>query len=295
MTIGANWRLTSKMTCSRKFVPMLAATAIFLAALPGAPAYALSELKKETPPPAATPPANPTQPAQQTEPATPPNVEQPAPAEEPEATETAPQVPLPDPIVPTLPSDDAAPGEEAPTGDNVDPDATPDKDGQLARPDIDPNAPLPEIQHDVEKLPEPVKRMRNLLVEACKSGEIDKLKPIIGTGKQTQLSFGDIEGDPITYLKSLSGDSDGVEILAIMEEVLNAGYVHLNVGKPDEIYVWPYFFGLPLDKLTPPQKVELFKIVTAGDYEEMKGYDSYLFYRLGIRPDGQWAFFIAGE
>ena len=36
------------------------------------------------------------------------------------------------------------------------------------------------------------------------------------------------------------------------------------------MYVWPYFFAVPLDRLTPRQRVELFKIVTAGDYEDMK-------------------------
>ena len=87
----------------------------------------------------------------------------------------------------------------------------------------------------------------------------------------------------------------GQEILAIMEEVLNAGYVHLNAGTPEDIYAWPYFFGLPLDKLTPRQRVELYKIITAGDYEEMITFNTYIFYRLGITPSGEWAFFVTGE
>lgn len=80
-----------------------------------------------------------------------------------------------------------------------------------------------------------------------------------------------------------------------MEEVLSAGYVHLDAGTPEELYVWPYFFGIPLDRLDARQHVELFKIVTAGDYEDMKNFGSYIFYRLGITPDGRWAFFVAGN
>jgi hypothetical protein len=52
---------------------------------------------------------------------------------------------------------------------------------------------------------------------------------------------------------------------------------------------------VPLDRLTPPQRVELFKIVTAGDYEDMKSYGAYIFYRVGITPDGRWQFFVAGD
>jgi hypothetical protein len=61
------------------------------------------------------------------------------------------------------------------------------------------------------------------------------------------------------------------------------------------MYVWPYFFAVPLDALTGRQRVELFKIVTAGDYEDMKNYGAYIFYRAGISPEGRWLFFVAGD
>jgi hypothetical protein len=122
------------------------------------------------------------------------------------------------------------------------------------------------------------------------------LRPLFGTGdRAAQLSLSDTPDDPVAFLKAASGDDHGREVLAIMEEVLDAGYVHLNAGTPQEIYVWPYFFGLPLDKLDPRQRVELYKIITAGDYEEMVTFNSYIFYRLGITPSGEWAFFVTGE
>ena len=90
-------------------------------------------------------------------------------------------------------------------------------------------------------------------MEACKSGDIEKLRPLLDTGEDaTQLSLGGIDGDPIAFLRELSGDKEGQEILAILEEVLSAGYVHMDAGTPNEMYVWPYFFAVPLDKLTPP-------------------------------------------
>jgi hypothetical protein len=138
--------------------------------------------------------------------------------------------------------------------------------------------------------------MRTMMIEAAKSGDPEKLRPLLGLADaQTQLSLGGIDGDPINYLKELAGDEGGQEILAIIEEVLSAGFVHIEPGTPNELYVWPYFFAIPLDQLTPAQRVELFKIVTAGDYEDMKTYGAYIFYRIGITPDGKWSYFLAGD
>jgi hypothetical protein len=202
----------------------------------------------------------------------------------------------------TLPPVDAVPIPDStttPPASDEPHEAVPDEEGapdDEARPGIDPDAPIPEVLYDLGKLPEPVKRLHDRIVEACKSGDVEKLRPLLETGESgTQLSFGGVDGDPIAYLKELSGDKEGAEMLAILEEVLNAGYVHLDAGTANEMYVWPYFVAVPLEKLSSSQKVELFKIVTAGDYEEMKTYGSYIFYRVGITPEGRWSFFVAGD
>lgn len=246
----------------------VAASAFFFTAT--FPAAALSEIKREELPAPATP-------------------------QDDEAPEKS--VPLPDPIQ-TTPPTDAKPDETAP--EEGEPEQV--EPGQPAEPNgatqgaEDPNVPLPEILYDLEKLPEPVRRMRQLILDAAKTGDIEKLRPLIGSGDDaTQLSLTEVEGDAIDFLRGLSGDTEGQEILAILEEVLTSGYVHLDPGTPQELYAWPYFFAMPLDKLSSPQRVELFKIVTAGDYEDMKTYGTYTFYRVGIAPDGQWAFFVAGE
>lgn len=244
----------------------LAGPAISFAA---SPALALSEIGREDLPPPDGTPATPGQ-----EPSTPGTL---IPGD---------TVPPPDPLQPSPPA----------SAEPEDLDGEQGEQPGLARPEIDENGPLPEIVYNLDRLPEPVRRMHDLIVEAAKSGEIERLRPLLGVGDDmTQLSFGDVEGDPIDFLKGLSGDPDGQELLAIMEEVLNAGFVHLEAGTPNEIYVWPYFFGIPLDKLDPRQKVELFKIVTAGDLEDMKQFGTYIFYRVGITPEGRFAFFVAGE
>ena len=181
------------------------------------------------------------------------------------------QIPMPDPLV-NKPTRDA-------------------KDDSIQ--DQTPAAPV-EVLSDVSKSPEPVARMRELIVEAAASGDIERLRPLLGKGPtQTQVSEND--GDPVEMLKGLSGDQDGIEILAILLDVLSTGFVLTEKGTPDEVYVWPYFTEKPLSSLTPPEQVDLFRLVTAGDFAEMEEAGNYNFYRVGITPDGQWKFFVAGD
>ncbi|HXV29297.1 MAG TPA: hypothetical protein VD840_03105 [Sinorhizobium sp.] len=196
----------------------------------------------------------------------------PAEAAEEKPVETAPlEIPMPDPLV--------------------------DKTAGEAEDETAPQVVEPiEVLTDVSTVPAPVARMRELIVEAAASGDIERLRPLLGKGPtQTQVPAGAGEEDPIAILKGLSGDQDGVEILAILLDVLSTGFVLADKGTPEEAYVWPYFAEKPLSSLTPPEKVELFRLVTAGDFAEMEEFGSYNFYRVGITPDGQWKFFVAGD
>jgi len=154
----------------------------------------------------------------------------------------------------------------------------------------------PPILRDLSLLPFPTRRMHELILAAAITGDVEKLRPYIGYGDDiTMLSLGGIDDDPINFLKSLSGDSDGHEVLAILAEILESGFVHLDEGTDQELYVWPYFFAQPIDKLTPIQRVELFRIITYGDFEDMASFGAYIFYRVGITSEGRWRFFVAGD
>jgi len=125
--------------------------------------------------------------------------------------------------------------------------------------------------------------------------DLEQLRALMNAQAELpSVALGD-PGDPIEYLKALSADADGREILAILLEVLESGFTHVVAGTSEELYVWPYFAEYPLDALTPQQLVELFTLLTAADYEDMKSYGSYTFFRVGIAPDGRWLFFLAGD
>lgn len=207
-----------------------------------------------------------------------------APADTGAQTETVPdegarrlQLPMPDPLI---------------RKDTAEQEVTePDTDKAVTEPEV----PV-EVIYDIDKAPKPVRRMRELIVEAAASGDIERLRPLLGKGPtQTQVSVVDGSDDPVTTLKGLSGDSEGIEILAILLDVLATGFVKVDAGTPNEMYVWPYFTEKSLENLSPPEKVELLRIVTAGDFADMQEFGGYNFYRVGIAPDGQWKFFVAGD
>jgi hypothetical protein len=210
-------------------------------------------------------------------------------------------------ITPAQP--DAAAGEEpsaAPENEGVTPeDAFPvipdpdplikqDETGQAAPTDQD--EPAAEVIYDIEKAPEPVRRMRKLIMEAAVTGDIGKLRPLLNPGPdQTQVPLQTPDQDPIAALKAASGDEDGIEILAILLDILSTGFVELDKGTSEATYVWPYFAGKSITLLTPQEKVELLRIVTAGDVTEMQEFGNYNFFRVGITPDGRWKFLSVGD
>jgi hypothetical protein len=157
------------------------------------------------------------------------------------------------------------------------------------------DAPLPPILRSEEEMPEPVRETRRRLLAAARSGDIEQLRALMAEQPSPpRVSFGD-PGDPIDYLKALSSDAQGREILAILVEVLESGFIHSGEGTADDLYVWPYFAAYPLQALDPSQVVELYTLVTAADHQDMVSYGAYTFFRAGIAPDGRWLFFLAGD
>ncbi|MGK6312704.1 hypothetical protein [Neorhizobium sp. DT-125] len=195
-------------------------------------------------------------------------------------------LPLPSPAI-----DQSAQADDKPAGEK--PAAAPEPD--TAQPQPGASDVSADIITDMSKLPEPVRRMREQIVEAAASGDIERLRPLLGSGAdQTAVMNGESD-DPIETLKSFSGDPDGQEILAILLDILSTGAAHFDAGTPDEAYVWPYFTGKALDTLTPPERVDLLRIVTAGDLAGMEDNGNYNFFRAGISPDGKWKFFSGGD
>ena len=154
---------------------------------------------------------------------------------------------------------------------------------------------VPDIVTDLSQLPAPVARTRERILAAAQSGDLQKLLTIMQMNETMPIfSFSD-EKDPVAFWKNSYPDSEGIEVLSILVTLLQMGYVHVDKGTPQEMYLWPYFTRMPVKNLTPEQKVELFRIITGNDYKDMLDFGAYIFYRVGIGPDGTWHFFVAGN
>lgn len=150
----------------------------------------------------------------------------------------------------------------------------------------------PEVHYGETDLPSPVARMRRALMDAAKTGNVEELRGVFEQNEMPPSLGFESYDDPIEFLKSQSGDPEGREILALLLEILEAGWVHVDEGGPQEMYIWPYFDQWPLDGLSPSQEVELYRILTAGDVEEMRRHGGYIFFRVGIGPDGTLHYFM---
>jgi hypothetical protein len=156
-------------------------------------------------------------------------------------------------------------------------------------------APIPEVITDLSQLPAPVARTRERILAAARTGELQRLVAVMQFGGTLPIFSLGAGQDPITYWKSNYPDSDGVEILATLIDILETPAVRIDAGTPQEMYVWPYFARMSPRMLTPAQKVELFKIVTGSDYKDMVAAGAYNFFRVGIGGDGGWRFFVTGQ
>jgi len=153
----------------------------------------------------------------------------------------------------------------------------------------------PHISSDLMLLPPAVARTRARILAAARTGDLQQLETLMQASDPMPVFSFTEDKDPIAFWKANYPDSAGIEALSILITILETRYVHADIGTAQEIYLWPYFTRLKLEALTPEQKVELFRIVTGGDYKGMIEFGAYSFYRLGIAPDGTWHFFVSGD
>lgn len=168
-------------------------------------------------------------------------------------------------------------------------------DGGADSSGTEPTTDVPGVHYDLSTLPPAVAAMREKIIAAARSGDEALIRSVIGLSSPPPVFSPTGEGDPIDILKAASGDTAGLEVLAILLDVLDAGWVVKGEGTAQVRYIWPYFAELPPSSLDRRQLVEVYRVLTAGDFEEMRAVGSYEFYRLEIAADGRWLMFMAGE
>jgi hypothetical protein len=147
------------------------------------------------------------------------------------------------------------------------------------------------------KLPAHVADLRDVILSAARSGKIEELNTAFDvSGVVPDLGIAP-RSDPIKSLKDRSADPDGRDTLAALAQIMEMPAAALPLGNDIEnnlIYVWPYLSTKPLDKLTPAEQVDLFRLVPPALAIEMRAKNRWLWWRVVIAADGSWTMFKKG-
>jgi hypothetical protein len=133
--------------------------------------------------------------------------------------------------------------------------------------------------------------MREAILSAVSTGRIEDLRHAYELNELKPDLAAEPVADPVAYWQRISGDGRGLEVLAALGQILEAGYVVLPTGRDLEnnrIYVWPYFAEVPLAGLTPAQDVELMRLLGAATALNLRATGRYSWWRIAIGADGVW-------
>lgn len=144
------------------------------------------------------------------------------------------------------------------------------------------------------KLPAQVADLRDVLLTAARSGKVEELRSAFDVSGAVPDMDISPRSDPIKVLKDRSEDPEARDTLAAIVEILEMPPIALPLGNDIEnnlVYVWPYLAERPLDKLTPPEQVDLYRLVSPAKAAEMQKKKHWLWWRINIAADGTWTAF----
>ncbi len=141
------------------------------------------------------------------------------------------------------------------------------------------------------KLPPPVSEMREAILAAVQSGDIQDLAIPLAWNEMKPDIADKAGDDPIADLKARSGDGQGREMLAVLGRILEMRPARVAAGADVEnnaVYVWPYLAEADLASLKPSEEVDLYRLVTPAEAKLMREQKKWTWWRLAIGADGTW-------
>ena len=149
-------------------------------------------------------------------------------------------------------------------------------------------APAADPGGTAETLPPAVVETVDAIVSAARSFDYDALAVLLDPATFS-YSFGE-SGDPIAYWRMLEEEGH-VPILGDFLPVILAQHV----ARQDGIYVWPAAHAKEPSAWTEEDLADMRQLYTEDDIRSFEQAGGYLGYRVGIREDGTWLFFVAGD
>lgn len=144
-----------------------------------------------------------------------------------------------------------------------------------------------EVIQRADQLPLGVQRMHQALLRAAMSGDIERMREVLESNELMPLINGQFVRDPVMMWKSASNDKSGREILALLAELLELPPVK-KTSRNGVLYVWPYFAGVSLHKLSPREIVQLYRLAPASQVAFMLKNNRYTHFEVIIGADGTW-------
>jgi hypothetical protein len=139
-----------------------------------------------------------------------------------------------------------------------------------------------------EPLPPAVAEMRDAILDAAHARDYDGLEALLDPATFS-YSFGE-SGDPVGYWRMLEEEGHVPIFGDILPLLLSTSH-----AKQEDIYVWPAAFAKDPSSWTEDDLADMRKLYADEDIESFRQAGGYLGYRLGIREDGTWLFFVAGD
>lgn len=157
-----------------------------------------------------------------------------------------------------------------------------------------PRPALSEPMTDAAALPRAVVAIRQKILQACATRDIEALRIPIDWNEVRPLFERGVKRppgeDPIERLKALSFDGRGEEILTLLRNVLRQAYLIETRGKA-QMFVWPAFALKPPVDPTPDERQLMLACVRFADLARADKSGRPPPMRIGIAADGVWHYF----
>ena len=151
-----------------------------------------------------------------------------------------------------------------------------------------PPATTPATNPRAEELPQAVTTTVEAIRDAARARDYAALARLVDR-ETFSYSFGE-SGDPVGYWRRMEEEGEVPILGDILPTVLS-----MPVAKRDGIFVWPSAYASDPSEWTAAELEPLRQLYTATELEQFRQAGGYLGWRVGIREDGTWLFFVAGD
>jgi hypothetical protein len=144
-------------------------------------------------------------------------------------------------------------------------------------------------EEEVTGLPPAVEQTRVAIKEAAENRDFEALEALIPEKGFTYTFGGPVEGGPVAYWQQIEDESPQRPLEAL------AAILEMPYTKAGDIYVWPFAYDRDPRTLTEAERALLSTVAGEEEIAQWIEFGSYLSWRAGVKEDGTWVFFVAGD